>query len=132
MLVLLGAVAFASYLFAERHQAPPPDSPEQVRVKIETAKSLITLQMSSLLAAYQQQTGSYPATVEGLWALVEAPPRVSGWKGPYLTTPARPIDPWGQVYQYAFPGPHNGAHKYDVWSNGPDGLSGTADDIGNW
>lgn len=132
ILGFLATAAFASYLFAERHQALPPDSPEQIRAKIETVRSLIDSQMSVMLTSYQKQTGSFPATADGVWALIESPPRIKGWTGPYLTKPAMPIDPWGQVYQYAFPGSHNGPGKFDIWSNGPDGLSGTADDIGNW
>lgn len=40
-------------------------------------------------------------------------------------------DPWGNDYQYKYPGSQN-ASGYDVWSKGPDGTSGTSDDIGNW
>ena len=32
---------------------------------------------------------------------------------------------------YASPGTHN-PDSYDLWSVGPDGADGTADDIGNW
>ncbi|MGH8335971.1 MAG: type II secretion system protein GspG [Gammaproteobacteria bacterium] len=132
ILGLLAALAIAGYLFAERHQAPPADTPEQKRAKIETAKNFATTQMDAMLAAYKKNTGHYPLSAEGVWALNEAPPRVAGWQGPYLTTQTMPIDPWGQIYQYTFPGTHNGPDKYDVWSVGPDQLSGTADDIGNW
>ena len=44
---------------------------------------------------------------------------------------AAKLDPWGNDYQYAAPGKHN-TDGFDVWSNGPDGQSGTDDDIGNW
>jgi len=131
-LVLLATVAAVAYLFLERHQAPPADTPAQLQQKITLAKTFVTQQADSMLTSYKQHVGNYPASVEGLWALVEAPPRVTGWQGPYLTTPTMPIDPWGQPYQYAFPGPHNGPGKYDVWSAGPDQKNGTADDIGNW
>jgi general secretion pathway protein G len=42
-----------------------------------------------------------------------------------------PPDPWGNEYQYAYPGEAN-PNSYDIWSYGPDGSSGTDDDIGNW
>jgi general secretion pathway protein G len=42
-----------------------------------------------------------------------------------------PLDPWGEPYQYAYPGTRN-KDSYDLWSKGPDKQSGTADDIGNW
>jgi len=131
-LVLLATVAAFLYLFLERHQAPATDTPEQMRQKTAAAKIFVTQQADAMLAAYKLHTGRYPTTTEGLWALAIKPPRVTGWQGPYLTGPTMPIDPWGQAYQYAFPGPHNGPDKYDVWSPGPDQINGTADDIGNW
>ena len=42
-----------------------------------------------------------------------------------------PPDPWGNPFQYEFPGRRN-PDSYDLWSFGPDGVNGTADDIGNW
>ncbi len=50
---------------------------------------------------------------------------------PMLDT-ANQIDPWNKPYNYQFPPQHNKIQKPDIWSNGPDGQSGTADDIGNW
>jgi general secretion pathway protein G len=40
-------------------------------------------------------------------------------------------DPWGNPYRYDVPGQRSGG-AYDVYSAGPDGKPGTADDIGNW
>lgn len=40
-------------------------------------------------------------------------------------------DPWGRAYYYRCPGIHNPA-GYDLWSAGPDNVSGTRDDITNW
>lgn len=53
------------------------------------------------------------------------------WSGPYINNPEFMIDPWGTPYQYLSPGLHNEL-TYDLWSNGPDKLTGTVDDIGNW
>jgi general secretion pathway protein G len=64
--------------------------------------------------------------------LTKAPAgKESKWKGPYLEEV--PLDPWGNPYQYRFPGSKNinGARGYDVWSWGTDGTE-SADDIGNW
>ncbi len=38
-------------------------------------------------------------------------------------------DPWGNPYVFAFPGKK---HKYDLYSRGIDGQSGTADDVSVW
>ncbi len=40
-------------------------------------------------------------------------------------------DPWGNDYVYVYPGQNN-PHSYDLYSRGPDGVAGTADDITNW
>mgnify|MGYP001556815902 FL=1 len=83
------------------------------------------------LLTYHLDTGNYPTTEEGLQALIVQPATVTGWKGPYLRYTTLPQDPWHHEYHYAFPGIHN-LKGYDVWSDGPDGISGTSDDIGNW
>jgi len=78
--------------------------------------------------------GDYPSTAEGLQALVTAPAgKADRWRGPYVVGDKTKIftDPWGTPYQYRYPGIHN-KNKPDVWSKGPDGRNGTADDIGNW
>lgn len=84
------------------------------------------------LTPYRLDVGNYPSTEEGLQAVMKAPAgKESKWKGPYLEE--LPADPWGNTYQYKFPGSKNvnGARGYDVWSLGPDGTE-SADDIGNW
>jgi general secretion pathway protein G len=83
------------------------------------------------LLSYRIDMGSYPTTDQGLRALVEKPAGAVGWRGPYLKADAKLQDPWNSDYQYAYPGAHN-PQGYDLWSDGPDKTSGTADDIGNW
>lgn len=48
-----------------------------------------------------------------------------------------PKDPWGNPFNYTFPGTHHGdlnSTKPDIWSNGPNGNdeNGSGDDIANW
>lgn len=82
------------------------------------------------LMAFRQDTSRYPSGAEGLEALLEEPrgTGVVNWNGPYK---ARLFDPWGRRYRYRHPGQRNEGFV-DVWSVGPDGKSGTADDIVNW
>jgi general secretion pathway protein G len=47
--------------------------------------------------------------------------------GPYLKTVDGLVDPWGQQYQYVFPGTINGGRQPDIWTDAPDGTR-----IGNW
>jgi general secretion pathway protein G len=41
------------------------------------------------------------------------------------------VDPWGNAYVYVVPGEHH-RDSYDVFSMGPDGARGTADDVAPW
>jgi len=80
--------------------------------------------------------GAYPSTSEGLQALITVPAgNADRWRGPYIMVKGDQnkilLDPWGNPYQYRYPGIHN-TTGYDLWSKGPDGRDGTADDIGNW
>ena len=93
------------------------------------AKTFVTTTLKVPLTQYRFHTGSYPSTEEGLQALRRPPSgKEAKWKGPYIES--MPLDPWGNEYQYQFPGTHN-KNGYDLWSTGP-----TPDDpgaiIGNW
>lgn len=86
--------------------------------------------IKSALDQYDVDMGFYPSSMQDL---ITPPSRnAAHWHGPYFSDPAViPVDPWGNPYQYAYPGKHNPG-SYDLWSAGPDGKSGDADDIGNW
>jgi len=88
------------------------------------------------LDMFEAECGRYPTTAEGLAALNSPPSNLKGWKGPYMKK-GIPNDPWQNPYGYRCPGQHgisgqNASSTYDVWSNGPDGQEGTADDIESW
>ena len=82
------------------------------------------------LDAFEVDCGRYPATEEGIRALLDQPQALTGWQGPYLKRGV-PKDPWGNLYIYRYPGQHN-VNGYDLYSFGPDGQEGGADDIDNW
>jgi len=98
------------------------------KAKEKAAKAQI-VNLSSALKTYEIDTGGFPTTQQGLDALMNDPGQVSGWQGPYLDA-AVEFDPWGNAYQYRAPGTHN--NDFDLYSFGPDGSSGTDDDITNW
>ena len=84
--------------------------------------------LATALRSYNMDTGKFPSTDEGLEVLLEKTPE---GRGPYLeNTRTLPKDQWNNEYRYLCPGAHN--PDYDLWSAGPDGTSGTEDDIGNW
>ena len=82
------------------------------------------------LDTFEIDTGRFPSTQEGIEALVEQPTGMDDWRGPYIKRGV-PNDPWGTPYVYSYPGDHN-REGYDLYSFGPDGQSGGADDIDNW
>jgi len=94
----------------------------------DAAKIFVGATLEPALTSYRIHNGKYPSTEEGLKALMSAPSSSRNWKGPYLKN--LPDDPWGNPYQYQYPGSRN-KESYDAWSMGPDGVA-SDDDIGNW
>jgi len=74
------------------------------------------------LERYIADVGNYPATDEGLEALLSQPPGTDNWQGPYLKETSLE-DPWGNPYQYDCPGQVN-PEGYDLFSLGKDGQEG--------
>ena len=98
----------------------------------DIAKLFVSQSMQAPLNVYRIHMGDFPTTAEGLQALITAPAsKADRWRGPYLQDSKLPVDPWGEPYQYRYPGVKNKA-TYDLWSKGPDKADGTEDDIGNW
>jgi general secretion pathway protein G len=88
--------------------------------KSDTARLQIE-EFGAGLDLFHLEVGRYPTTEEGLIALVEEPPGVNTWNGPYLKKKQVPQDPWGNDYHYRSPG-ENGL--YDLYSLGSDNLQG--------
>ena len=98
------------------------------------AKVFVRDSFKTALVRYKIDLGDYPSTSEGLSALLTAPASAGDrWRGPYgeVAGGKLPADPWGEPYQYRYPGTHNKA-SYDLYSKGPDKADATADDVGNW
>jgi len=106
-------------------------SPDAARVI--AAKQDISSLMQAL-KLYRLDNQHYPATEQGLQALVLRPtsaPVPMNWKaGGYLER--LPKDPWGNAYQYLNPGVHG---EIDIFVFGADGIpggEGNDADIGSW
>lgn len=98
------------------------------------AKIFVRDSLKTSLVRYRIDLGDYPSTPEGLQALLAAPAgKGERWRGPYIDSPGNrlPADPWGESYQYRYPGVKNKG-GYDLFSKGADKTEGTEDDIGNW
>lgn len=97
---------------------------EQARVTAATAD--VKGGLKSAIDQFEVDTGGFPKSLQDL---VQQPSDVRNWHGPYLD--AVPMDPWQRPYVYVIPGHHNPS-SYDIYSLGPDGQDGAADNIGNW
>ena len=103
------------------------------KAQVTKAKSDIQA-LEAGLTMYKLDNYKYPSTDIGLQALVQRPndPTVRNWReGGYLRRISQ--DPWGNPYQYVFPGTHG--QDYDLYSFGADGQEGGEGknaDIGNW
>lgn len=89
--------------------------------------------ISSALKFYRLDNFTYPSTEQGLQALVTKPndPNIKNWKpGGYLER--LPQDPWGNPYQYLYPGNNGEVDVYTLGRDGRPGGEGLDADIGNW
>lgn len=126
LLVVLGILAMLAGMVA----------PQVLRylgtARTETAKT----QINSLLSAtelYYLDVGSYPAADMGLKALVEAPPQVKRWNGPYLKkSVTNLVDPWGKPYVYQVPGKHGSVDIFSLGRDGQTGGTGEDSDVSSW
>jgi general secretion pathway protein G len=100
----------------------------QDRASINAAKSNIGL-VRGAIDRYRLDMNKYPSKLADLWEKPSDQAQADKWAGEY--NEKLKADPWGNEYQYRAQGEKN-AGKYDFWSNGPDGQTGTDDDIGNW
>ena len=99
--------------------------------KTDSAKIQVQ-QLGATLDLFRLDVGRYPSESEGLEALIQRPADATRWNGPYVKKPEMLIDPWGQSYNYRFPG-QNG--EYDIWSFGADnaeGGDGEDQDVVSW
>jgi hypothetical protein len=88
--------------------------------------------LATQITLYRQNTGQHPTTLKDLTTRPADPAVAARWGNqPYIHDPSSLMDPWAGQLQYRIPGVHNPT-GFDLWSMGPDGVSGTADDIGNW
>lgn len=112
ILALLAAVAVPRFL----HKAD--------EAKVTEAKVQIR-NLESGLKLFKLDNGFYPATEQGLLALIEKPSigriPMKYQKGGYLESSSVPLDPWGYQYIYVSPAPMS---DYEIISLGADNREG--------
>jgi len=98
---------------------------DEVAKKTKVNADLSALRTQLLL--YDSMNGFVPTTEQGLNALIEKPtsdPQPPHWAKMMDEVPR---DPWEHEYVYRSPGSKD--PKYDLFSSGPDGVPGNADDL---
>jgi general secretion pathway protein G len=99
--------------------------------KSEAAKVQVS-QISQALDLYRLEIGRYPTQEESLVALIEAPPGLTKWNGPYLKKKDAIVDPWGRQFLYKVPGDHGDYDLYTLGADNAQGGNGEDQDITNW
>ena len=101
------------------------------KAKTDVARAQI-VNIASILDLYKLEVGSYPNEQDGLQALLQQPADAPRWNGPYVKKSDALTDPWGEIYQYRFPGEHG---DYDLYTLGADhapGGEGENQDVTSW
>ncbi len=101
--------------------------------QVKTTKTQIEM-LGSSLDSFRLENFRYPSTEEGLQVLLEKPPGLDTWAGPYLKKKRIPKDAWGNDLLYHRPAAKGGL-DYDLYSLGADNKEGGESengDIGNW
>jgi general secretion pathway protein G len=96
--------------------------------KVKAARIQIE-SFSSALDLYYLDIGHYPASGDGLVALVQRPGNAQEWNGPYLKGGVVPNDPWGHPYVYRAPVERAPYEIVSYGADGQEGGTGTAADI---
>lgn len=109
------------------------------RARIDTTKLKLKA-IESAMETYNAHMQRYPSEQDGgLKALLVKPAEegegttASAWAGPYLKED--PKDAWEHDFHYELQDTSagtTGGPAFKLWSDGPDGQSGTADDIKNY
>jgi len=92
--------------------------------RVTRAKADLGGSLSTAIDLFEQDTGRYPTSEEGLGVLLENP-GIANWKGPYIKGGLK-NDPWDTPYAYQYIAEDR---TYRVFSCGPDRQVGTEDDI---
>lgn len=108
--------------------------PERDRAAVRKAQIDIGI-IESALDQYRLDLFRYPSTEQGLEALVNAPgsgPLQDQFRPGGYIRGGVPLDPWGNPYQYRFPGERGEIDVFSFGADGEPGGEGLNADIGNW
>lgn len=115
LLVLVILVVLASLVGVSIFSAQKQALEKAAKTQVEGIENAIKV--------YRLNMNKVPETLDDLLTQPSGD-KNNKWKGPYLEGESVPLDPWDNEYQYEVSGADG-----KVWSMGPDGASGTEDDI---
>jgi len=102
------------------------------KANVKTAEAQVKMLKTSL-QTYRLDMGGYPATDQGLQALMRKPQsgaNLDFWQGPYLDD-ALPLDPWRNSYQYRLePTETQDFVLFSFGADGQEGGEGLNKDVG--
>jgi general secretion pathway protein G len=125
LLVVLGIIALLMTLVA----------PQVIRYLSDARSETAAVQLKNIESAielYYLDTGQYPLNDAGPRSLIEQPPGMAGWRGPYLKKDSGLIDPWGREFIYRSPGEHGSFDLYSLGRDGALGGEGENKDVVSW
>ena len=99
--------------------------------KVDTATVQID-RLAGVLDLYRLEVGGYPSQEDGLAVLFDRPLNAVSWNGPYIRNRKSLTDPWGNPYQYRYPGEHGEFDLYSLGADGREGGEGENQDITSW
>ncbi|MBL7140182.1 MAG: type II secretion system major pseudopilin GspG [Planctomycetes bacterium] len=108
------------------------------RARVDTTKAILET-VANALDTYQLHVGHYPSEEEGNLDALRVRPAfdtdqlADKWSGPYLKK--APVDAWSNPLSYEIrvaTTTDSTEPPYRLWSNGPDLMSDTEDDINYW
>jgi type II secretion system protein G len=115
LIVVIGSLVGVSYIRLDR------------KAKVRSTLAHVSM-LEDAVSQYALDVGALPTTLQGLDVLLHPPADMLNrekWRGPYLSTPSLPLDPWNGEYHYE----QLTDEQFRIWSNSQDGIPGTPDDI---
>jgi general secretion pathway protein G len=116
-------------------EAPKPDDKKGAKrddgkqsARVDTTK-LVIQKLADKCEVFNLNVGRYPNDLGELVAQPADEKSAEKWRGPYVTD-RELTDAWGNALHYETnDGAAVGGRKFKLWSGGPDGKSGTEDDV---
>jgi len=108
------------------------------KARIDTTKAILET-VANALDTYQLHIAHYPTEEEGNLDALRVKPSfdnetlADNWAGPYLKK--APVDAWNNAISYEVQtatADDETTPPFRLWSNGPDGMSDTEDDVKYW